>query len=236
MRIFIPVIIFSVFAAGCVHIRSDAQIRSSNTGKVVDTNSSMPTPNRRKDPLDLSKIDFKNFTFPEFGGLAEKTFTLRNGTSDGKNDQPKYKLRKTYFFDLTGDDEDEAVSHIIANGCQLGCEASNLFYIHTADGNQTKLLWKIAVGGNVLGGLKSANFKTNEIVMEVFGDCSIENGVIKPEVDINKNSRMRTINYTRFVFSAVENGFLQTDRDLVPITTDIDFSEYRAKIRFGEQP
>ena len=234
MRIFIPLIIFSALAAGCVHVSTDAQIRASNNGKVTVPNSNMKTPNRRKDPIDLRKIDFKNFTFPDFSGLESKTFTLKNGISQGSQTQPNYKLRKTYFFDLTDDDEDEAVSHIIADGCQMGCESSNLFYVYTADDRQSKLLWKIAIGGNVLGGLKAANFKVNEIVMEVFGDCNIENGIIKPKIDMKNNSRMRTSNYTRFVFSGGEAGFSQTGKEVIPLTTNIDFTEYRAQIRFGD--
>lgn len=236
MRIFIPLIIFSVFAAGCVHVKTDAQISASNTGKVIKTNSNQSTPNRRKDPIDLAKVDFKNFTFPDFGGISEKTFTLKNGASGNNPALPTYKLRKTYYFDLTGDDEDEAVSHIIAEGCQMGCESSNLFYIYTADEKEAKLLWKIAVGGNALGGLKAANFKANEIVMEVFGDCGIEKGIIKPQVDMKKNTRLRTTNYTRFVFTGGDDGFAQTGKDLLPLTTSVDFTEYRAQISFGEQP
>ncbi len=236
MRIFIPVIFFSVFAAGCVHVKTDAQIRASNTGKVVITNSNKPTPNRKKNPIDLTKVDFKNFTFPDFRGAGEKTFTLKNGASETNPALPKYKLRKTYYFDLTGDDEDEAVSHIIADGCQMGCESSNLFYVHTAAEQKPKLLWKVAIGGNVLGGLKAANFRANQIVMEVFGDCTIANGIIKPEVDMKKNPRLIASNYTRFVFTGGENGFLQTGRDILPLTTNIDFTEYRAQISFGEKP
>lgn len=235
MRIFIPVIIFSVFAAGCVHIETEAQIRASNTGRVVVTNTNKPTPRPRRNTLEMSSVDFKNFTFPDFGGSDEKTFTLRNGASEKKYVEAKYTLRKTYYFDLTGDEEDEAVSHIIADGCQMGCEQSHLFYVHTADGRKPKLLWKIAVGGNVLGGIKSAHFAANEIVMEVFGDCAIENGIIRPEVDLKKNPRLRTNSFTRFVFTGGENGFAPTGKVILPLISEIDFTEYKVQINFGEQ-
>jgi hypothetical protein len=235
MRIFIPVIFFSVFAVGCVHIKSDAQSRDSNSGRVGVTNSKYPTPDRKRNTLEMTAVDFKNFSFPDFVNTNEKTFTLRKGVAESKNAMPKYILRKTYYFDLTGDDEDEAVTHIIAEGCQMGCDSSNLFYIHTADGNQPKLLWKIAIGGNPLGGLKAVNFKTNEIVVEVFGDCGIDNGIIKPQVDVKKNPRLKTSSYTRFAFSGGENGFSQTGKDIIPMTSNIDLSEYRVPISFGEQ-
>jgi hypothetical protein len=180
-------------------------------------------------------VDFANYTFPEFRlGQTEKSFTLKNGASSEKEVFPKFTLRKTYYFDLTGDRRDEAVSHIIAEGCQLGCEKSNLFYIYTSENKQPKLLWKIATGGNVLGGLKWANFAIDEITMEVFGDCQVENQVIKPEVDVKKNADLKTTNYTRFVFSKKGNDFVQTSRDLLPLTANVDFTEFRPQISFGD--
>jgi hypothetical protein len=143
-------------------------------------------------------------------------------------------LRKTYFFDLTGDAKDEAITHIVADGCQLGCNSSSLFYIHTAESNKPKLFWKIAIGGDVMGGLKSANFKAKEIVMEVFGDCTLSNSVITPNIDMKKNTNLKTTNYTRFVFSRTENGFTQTAREVLPLPSNMSVLDYRSQISFGE--
>jgi len=235
MKLLIPVIIFSVFAAGCGEIRTDAQIRASNTGAVNTRPQSTPTPTKTA-ALQLSKVDFKNFTFPGFAvGTTEKPFTLKNGFSEDPNVFPKYTLRRTYYFDLTGDRQDEAVSHIMVEGCQMGCSRSNLFYIHTADGNEPRLLWKIATGGDVLGGLKSVNFQIDQVLIEVFGNCTVENEVIKPEVDLQKNAKLKTTNYTRFVFTNSGGGYTQTAREVLPLVANIDFLEYRPQISFGKQ-
>src|SRR5688572_20966220 len=111
MKLFFLVIIFSFFMSGCGSINPQAQLSASNnsptnskaskTGLVVQSNVSQSTPNRNT--FDLSTIDFKNFTFPDFGaGQSEKTFTLINAKAESKDGLPKLTLRKTYYFDLTG--------------------------------------------------------------------------------------------------------------------------------------
>jgi hypothetical protein len=116
----------------------------------------------------------------------------------------------------------------------MGCGLSSLFYIYTVEQNQPRLLWKIAVGGNEMGGLKKVNFDSDEIILDVFGDCSLEGWLIRPFVDIKKNPKLKTSSYTRFVFSRAETGFTQTSKVTVPLTTRIDFSAYRPQISFGE--
>jgi hypothetical protein len=234
VKLFLLVIIVIFFAAGSVEISAQSTGGASKTGAVVDGKSNKST--AKISSSVLSRVDFKNFTFPDFNAdKNSNTFTLKDGKAESTNNFPKYTLRKTYYFDLTGDKIDEAVTHIIADGCQMGCDSSNLFYIHTADENKNpKLLWKIATGGNVLGGLKAAHFRDKEIVMEVFGDCFFENLVIKPDVDMKKNARLKTTSYTRFVFSLTGNGFTQTAREILPITDKIKTSENRSLITFGK--
>ena len=116
----------------------------------------------------------------------------------------------------------------------MGCESSSLFYIHTADGSKPKLLWKIATGGDLMGGLKAVNFKSREIVMEVFGDCRLENLVIKPNVDLKNPANLKTKIYTKFVFTLGEKGFTQTERATLPLPNGTNTAAYRAKISFGD--
>lgn len=235
MRLFLIVIVCFLFAVGVGNISTTAQIREDpNTGKTATDKENKSTQKKSAKPFDISKVDFKNYTFPDFS-TDVKTFTLKNSASGIKDVFPRYVLRKTYYFDLTGDKKKEAISHIIAEGCQMGCETSNLFYIHTEENNQLRLVWKIATGGDVLGGLKSAKFNVDEIIFEVFGDCTVENLVIKPEVDLKKNAQLKTTNFTRFVFSVTEDGFTQTAREVLPLPAKISFPDYRSQIRFGEQ-
>jgi hypothetical protein len=235
MKILLLIIFLSILQSGCANISTDAQIRANGNGMVSNIKSNQTNTNTKVNTLDISTVDFKNFSFPDFsGGPVPKTITLKNGTTDSRNGFPQYTLRKTYFFDLTGDVENEAVTHIIVDGCQIDCESNN-FYIHTADGNQPKLLWKIATGGDLLGGLKTASFKVNEIVLETFGECTIENSVIKPKIDPKKKPVPKTGLYTRFVFTRGENGFIQTGSDILPLPINTNIAEYRPQISFGEQ-
>lgn len=230
MKLLFLAIILSILAAGCNSLSTEAQIRASSNDTVSNKNQSS-----RTNTLDISTVDFKNFSFPDpASGKTEKSFTLKNGVSGKKGVTPVFTLRKTYYFDITGDERDEAISHIIADGCQVGCESSQLFFVHTAEENKPKLLWKIAVSGDTTGGLKAVNFKVNEIVLEVFGESALDNWLVKSNIDLKKNPKLKTNNYTRFVFSGGENGFMPTDKDIIPLTTYIDFLEYRPQISFGK--
>jgi len=231
MKLSFLVVIFLIVTAGCGKIQTEAQIRATGNGAVNSNNG--PT---KVNTLDISTIDFKNFTFPDFSdGKVEKTFTLKAGETESKGAFSRYSLRKTYYFDLTGDERDEAINHILADDCEFGCVPSNLFYIYTTDNNQPKLILKVATGGAAPGALKSAGFKVKEVVLETFGDCSFANGLIKPTTDLKKKAAFKPSNYTRFVFALGENGFLQATRDVLPLTDITNIAEYRPQISFGEQ-
>lgn len=229
MKLIYAVILLAAISSACSNIRTEAQIRSTGNGKVVNTNPVKPTPPVAV--IDLSTIDFANYTFPEIRG--EKVFTLKNGRTERKLRMPAYNLRKTYLFDITGDENDEAISHILADGCDFGCESSNFFYIFTPDGNQARLLWKIGIGGDTLGGLKAASFKINEIILETFGNCINNNGIIKPLVDLKKNPGLKTNTYTRFVFKRNGSEYIETEREILPLGSE-NLEEYRPQITFGE--
>jgi hypothetical protein len=231
MKLFCPALIFSA----CILFFGFFSVHSQTTGTTsTGTIAPKKQPDSKKNKSVLRNVDFKNFTYPvPLGSDSEKSFTLKNGTSEKKEDLPKFTFRKTYYFDLTGDNVDEAITHIMADGCQLGCESSSLFYIHKATGDrQTELLWKIAIGGDTLGGLKAASFSSKEIVLDTFGDCTLEDWLIKTDIDVRKNPKLKPANFTRFVFSFAENGYSQTTRDVLPLTEYINTSEYRAKISF----
>lgn len=233
MKMFFPVLLAFFCTTGCTGYKTEAQIRTSGNGKVVvNSNTSKTTP--KPEVFDIAKVDFKNFIYPEFSRTEPaRTFTLKNGRAERKAGSPDYALRKTYYFDLTGDQKNEAITHIIANGCELGCESSSVFYIYTPDAAQPKLLWKIAIGGDTMGGLKSANFKIDEFTLETFGDCTLEDWLIKPEVDVRINPKLKTNSYTRFVFKRENGEYKQTERDVLPLP-NLNLTDYRAQITFGK--
>lgn len=229
MKLFFRVAILSLSCFTAI-LPAAAQISASGKG-TVGTNQTVI----KKNLPDLSKFDFKNYTYPDFiSAQPAKTFTLKDGATVKKAGVSTYTLRKTYFFDLTGDGKDEAITHILADGCQLGCESSSMFFVHTADDKQPKLLWKIAVGGDTFGGLKAINFKLNEIVVETFGECAIKNDLINSNIDLKQNPKLKTTNYTRFVFTRNLTGYVQTARDLLPLAGDFNIAEYRSQINFGQ--
>jgi len=232
MKLSFLVIFLAVFSYGCGSFTTEAQIKLSANTNVANTNQA----NSKIKPktVDVSTVDFNNFTYPDFsGGTVGKSFTLKNGKSEKKAGEPNYYVRKIYYFDLTGDEQDEGITHIMAEGCQVSCDPRSLFYVHTMENNQPKLVWKIATGVDELGGLKSINFKVNEIVLESFGDCTLENWWTKPNIDVKNNPKLKAANYTRFVFSGDENGFTQKTRDILPLNST-NFLEYRPQISFGE--
>ncbi|HEY8562700.1 MAG TPA: hypothetical protein VIL74_20150 [Pyrinomonadaceae bacterium] len=231
MKLFFLVLFVSLLTAGGA-LSSPAQ--TSNTGKIAEPKVTRTA--AKRNAFDISTVDFKNYTFPDFGiTKTEKTFTLTNGRAESRDQHPKYTLRKTYYFDLTDDEQDEAITHVIADGCQMGCDSSNLFYIYTTENARPKLLWKIANAGDILGGLKAIKFNSAEIVVEVFGDCAINNSIITPNVDPTKSSDLKTTNYTRFVFSRSGDRFTQTARELIPLPREKSYANYRSQIIFGEE-
>jgi len=228
--------LLTLFSYGCGSFSTKAQISASSNGRVSNTNTANRTNSKTQPNKPIfSAVDFQNFNYPDFvGGNVEKTFTVKNGKSERKVGTPTYSVRRTYYFDLTGDEKDEAITHIMAEGCQVSCDPRSLFYVYTMENNQPKLLWKIATGVDGFGGLKSVNFKINEIILETFGDCSLENWWTKPIMDVKNNPQMKAFNYTRFVFSLGTDGFTPSGKDLLPLA-QTNFLEYRPQISFGAQ-
>ncbi len=233
MRLFLSALILPVLICGGVCVTAAQSTTGSRNGGV--TNKKPTDPKTSKPISGITKIDFRNFTYPlpSVGNLP-KSVTLKNGTSGKKDGAPNFTLRKTYYFDLTGDNEDEAITQIIADGCQMGCESSSLFYVHTAENDQAKLLWKIAIGGDILGGLKAAHFRVKEFVIETFGNCSLEDWLIKPNIDLQKNPKVTTNNYSRFVFSYEKGSFASAEKTVLPLESNYNTASYRPKISFGE--
>jgi len=235
MRLFFLLLFTALVSAGCGDFSARAQIQASSNRTVSPTNGNQTNPDAKTDPRDITAFDFKNFTYPDFsGGKVEKTFTLKNGSAGRQTAPLNYVLRKTYYFDLTGDRQNEAISQVLVEGCAMECDSRSLFYIYTAEKNQPKLLWKIATGLAEAGGLKAIAFNRREIVLEAFGDCALDGWLVKPNPGIIKNPKLKTITYTRFVFSRAAGGYLLESRDVLPLG-DTNITAHRPQIQFGEQ-
>ncbi len=236
MKLTFLLIILSIFSLNCGSFSSKAQTSASSEVKVGNSNTNQPKSNVKANSLDISTVDFKNFSFPDlFGGKTQKTFTLKKGQfRNGKLSTDRvYTWRKSYFFDITGDGKDESVTHIIAEGCGKDCDSHSLFYVHTVENNQPKLIWKIALGSEALGGLKSVNFNNKEITLEAFGSCTLKDGLISAAYDGKDPKQILPSNYTRFVFNLSDSFFSETDK-VVLAFTEKTIADYRPKISFGE--
>ena len=233
MKLFFPVVIFAIFALWTVAPMIGQSTTASKNGTVINKNQN--TPETKKNASVISKTDFTNFTYPVPNiGKLEKSFSLKNGSSEEKDGLPNFTLRKTYYFDLTGDNEDEAITHILGGGCQMGCESSSLFYIYTLENNKPKLLWKIASAGERYGGLKAAHFRDNEVIIETFGDCSLEDWLIKTKLDLKRNPKLKTTLYSRFQFP-FENGLFSSPTKMVlSLENPLNPNNYRPQITFGK--
>jgi hypothetical protein len=236
MKSFLLIIIVSILSLNCSSFSTKAQIRATSNGQVTNTNTN-PKSDVKTPAPDISTIDFKNFTYPDlFAGKTDRTFTLKNGQSGTPKlpGQRIFALRKTYFFDITGDGENEAITQILTDGCGEGCDSHSLFYVHTIENNQPKLIWKIATGAEALGGLKSVAFKNKSIILETFGNSAIQDSLVNTIFDTKLPKSIIPTNYTRFVFSLTDKMFTQTDKEVLPLT-DKTIAGYRAQISFGEQ-
>lgn len=137
-----------------------------------------PTPNATRTPIvdpefpPISRVDFKNFAFPETNGYER--FKLKNGEKPfifGKEDG--VDLFKTEYADLTGDDNEEA---ILTMSIQTGGSAiPNLIYIYTLKDDKPKPLWNFMTGDRADGGLKKLYVENGELIVELFGDSKLVN-------------------------------------------------------------
>lgn len=226
----------TIVAAAGAAFDARGQITASGDGRVTGTVTGKNLPPNPQ-VSDITSVDFRNLTYPNPLAVAGgAVLTLKNGISSGAKPNPlmTFKLRKTYFFDLTGDGREEAVTHILADSCGEGCDSHSLFFIHTVENKELKLLWQFATGAEALGGLKSINFDEDTITVETFGRCAMKNALVTAEYDGKKPKQVIPVNYTRFEFRRGDSGFLPFSQEVLPFT-EKTIAGYRAQISFGTQ-
>jgi len=140
--------------------------------------NTMPSP---KPDSPISKIDFKNFTYPWTEGLSsgnEKTFTLKNGEVPfERKGQMGVSLEKTSYTDVTNDGADEAIINLsITTG---GSSVPNIVYIYALENKKPKLLWSFDTGDRAVGGFKAVYSENGNLIVELFGDDKFENDAWK---------------------------------------------------------
>ena len=118
--------------------------------------------------FSIKKIDFKNFTYSDKAG--KNIFTLTNGEEPfGQMKDIAFKLKSIEYADLTNDNEDEAIIHILI---QYGAGSSGLLYIFTLENQKPKMLWYVESGYGAEGELKKIFAEDGNLIAELFGNNS----------------------------------------------------------------
>jgi len=136
----------------------------------------------------LANVDFKNFTYPLPRGWQNpdgSDLTLANGKLDpvsadtdlgmdpGEAAAAKSQRRigasyvTTRFFDVTGDDVDEAF--VILKIETTGSAVPQIVYIYSYQGDKPELIWYFRTGDRADGGLKDMRPENGQFVLELYG-------------------------------------------------------------------
>lgn len=200
---------------------SHGQSSGTKSGVVV---SEKPQTNTVK-TIDLTTFDFKNHTYPDPAGTgSDAVFSLVNGVA--KNG--RITLRRIYFFEISDDSDDEAISMIVDSVCEAGCEPATRFFVHSAGATEPELVFKFASGAGFSCGLKAADFSVNEIAIETLGECELKNDWIAIPSTATKSGS----DFTRFKFTRSGDGSWNAARESRRGVT-VDLSDFRPKISFG---
>lgn len=136
----------------------------------------------------LANVDFKNYSYPLPHGWQNpdgSDLTLTNGKLDpvsadtdlGMDPDEVAEARSqrriggsyvtTRFFDITGDDEDEAF--VIIKIETTGSAIPQIVYIYTWKQDKPELIWYFRTGDRADGGLKDLRADNGQLVVELYG-------------------------------------------------------------------
>lgn len=120
---------------------------------------------------DITKVDFKNFTYPAFcAGEEPENVTVKDGEfsketqEDGYVDRFYFDVRDVAFGDLTGDGKPEAA--VITNCNTGGTGQFTEGYVYSMSAGTLKLIARIPGGDRAHGGLRSVNIENGLLIVE----------------------------------------------------------------------
>lgn len=122
--------------------------------------------------LPIGDFNFKNFTYPLPRGWQDadsKEVTLDNGKRRVNITEGKIGMEyvTTKFFDVTGDEKDEAV--VILRVLTGGGAIPQIVYIYEWNDETPELLWYFRTGDRADGGLKKIYAEEDKLVIELYG-------------------------------------------------------------------
>ena len=181
-------------------ISDNASVKSPSQpipGAQPTTSPSPARPNLQSELLDdrfksstspLTKIDFKNFTYPLPRGWQNpdnSDLTLTNGKLDpvsadtdlGMDPEEAAAAKSqrrigasyvtTRFFDADGDGQDDAI--VILKIETTGSAIPQIVYIYSYKNEKPELIWYFRTGDRADGGLKDLRTENGQLVVELFG-------------------------------------------------------------------
>ena len=120
---------------------------------------------------DITKVDFKNFTYPAFcAGEEPENATVKDGEfskeiqEDGYVDRFYFDVRDVAFGDLTSDGKPEAA--VITNCNTGGTGQFTEGYVYSMSAGTLKLIARIPGGDRAHGGLRSVNIENGLLIVE----------------------------------------------------------------------
>lgn len=119
---------------------------------------------------DIGEFDFENYSYPLPRGWQDadgKEIKLEKGKRRLTKEKIGMEYVTTKFFDVVGDDSDEAF--VILQVGTGGSAIPQIVYIYEWNGNQPKLLWYFRTGDRADGGLKQIYSEEGNLVVELFG-------------------------------------------------------------------
>ncbi|HSE17169.1 MAG TPA: hypothetical protein VLB46_08945 [Pyrinomonadaceae bacterium] len=178
-------------------------------------------------PENFKRVDFRNHSYGLYAYRDEKPFALRltNGELPMSSYVSWFSLKDVHYKDLTGDGKPEAIVRLSHVQCSVSCDGgSNLFYVYTQHNGRLKTLWQYETGSYGYGcGLKSFTASHNQIVVELFGQCS------KQRMEDPRSSKFLAKDLTYILFQFDGRTFKQQTIQVFESST-VDVKNYEPLI------
>jgi len=168
---------------------------------------------------DITKIDFKNFTYPALCvGEVSENLTVKDGEylketqQDGYVDRLSLTIMDVAFGDVTGDGKPDAAIISVCNTGGTGNFSEG--YVYTLAAGKPKLIARFPGGDRAYGGLRSVNIENGLLIVEN-NEVGEMGGACCPEYLITTKYRVAS-------GKLVKSG-LPIKREIVP-TTRVTFA------------
>jgi hypothetical protein len=185
-------------------------------------------------PPSFQRFDFRNFSYPYQFSYEKKlkiTIPLSGGNYkyDFDGDRGWFNFLNVYFFDLTGDGDEEAIVALNHVSCGVSCDGgAYLFYAYELRNDRLKPIWRNETGGAAYGcGLKTFSVERKKIATELFGDCRGEKTVSY------KTGKFRVEGVTSKIFEYDSETFVAKKEEFSP-SSEINVQNYKPEFNFKD--